>query len=58
MANDEIITEIATAYSKMSLLELLAEENMMAKSLHNKEFSPLRKHLQQILRLAIEKKLV
>lgn len=45
-------------YSRMSLLDLLAEENMITKSLHTRTFDPLRKKLLQILRAEIEKRLL
>ncbi|MFQ5970121.1 MAG: hypothetical protein ACE5J2_06480 [Nitrososphaerales archaeon] len=57
MANDETVTELSDMYSKMSLLELLAEENMITELLHRRTIDAAQKRFQKILRLEIEKKL-
>jgi hypothetical protein len=54
---EEIIRETKQTYSRMSLLELLAEENMMTEFLHRRSFDPIRKRLQEILRSEVERKL-
>ena len=54
---EKTVTEITAMYSKISLLELLAEENMMVTLLHRKALDPIREALQKILRLEIEKRL-
>lgn len=55
---DEIIDERDQAYSSMSLLELLREENMIAEILHSRGLDPVRQRLQQVIRSHIEKKLI
>ncbi len=45
-------------YSRMPLLDLLAEENTITRYLHTKTFDPVRKKLLQILRVEIEKRLL
>jgi hypothetical protein len=55
---NDSITEIASIYSKLSLMELLAEENLLERMLHRKGADPLRKKLQKVLRLEIEKRLL
>jgi ERCC4-related helicase len=55
---DEIIDERDRAYSAMSLLELLREENMITEILHSRGLDPVRQRLQQMLRSHIEKKLI
>ena len=54
---DDIIEEAKVMYSKMSLLELLAEENIVAELLHGRVHDPVRKKLQKIVRSEIERKL-
>lgn len=54
---DQIIAEIADTYHIMSLLELLAEENMVATFLQRKGSDPVRETLQKILRAEIGKRL-
>jgi len=51
------IAEVAEDYRRMSLLELLAEENMMARFWHRRMPDSLRRKLREILRSEIEKKL-
>lgn len=58
LSNEGTITEIANMYSKLSLMELLVEENLMEKVLHRKGNDPVRRKLQKILRLEIEKRLL
>ena len=45
-------------YNRMSLLDLLAEENTMTRYLHMKMLDTTRKKVLQILRAEIEKKLL
>ncbi|HLE34420.1 MAG TPA: hypothetical protein VI698_00880 [Nitrososphaerales archaeon] len=54
---DDIIEEAKIMYSKMSLLELLAEENIIAELLHRRARDPVRKKLQEIIRFEVERKL-
>jgi hypothetical protein len=54
---DEIVEEAKEMYSKMSLLELLAEENMVTEFLHKKRMDNARRRLREILRVEIEKRL-
>lgn len=54
---DEIILDFGKIYSKMSLLDLLAEENLMMKFWHDVRLDAARTKLRQILRSEIEKKL-
>lgn len=56
-STDIIIVEIANSYRSMSLMELLAEENMMMTFFHKKGSNPIFKKLQEILCSEIEKKL-
>jgi hypothetical protein len=55
---DEIIEEGDQAYSKMSLLELLREENIVTEVLHRRGFDPVRQRLLETIRSHIEKKLM
>ena len=55
---DDILEEARTMYSKMSLLELLTEENIIAELLHRREHDQVRKKLQEIIRSEVEKKLL
>ncbi len=57
MMSDDTLTEITNMYSRMSLLELLAEENMIAKYLHKNTLDPMRSKLQKLLRSEIERRL-
>ncbi len=54
---DEIIEEAVKRYSKMSLKELLAEENLMARLLHMGRYDNTAKRLHTILRSEMERKL-
>jgi len=54
---DDIIDEAKEIYSRMSLIELLAEENMMVEFLHRKSTDNIRKKLHEVLRIEIERKL-
>ncbi len=54
---DKIIEEGDRAYSTMSLLELLREENMITEVLHRRGFDPVRQRLLETVRLHVEKKL-
>jgi hypothetical protein len=54
---DKIIEEGDRAYSTMSLLELLREENMITEVLHRRGFDPVRQRLLETIRSHIEKKL-
>ena len=54
---NEIIAEVAEIYRKMSLRELLVEENLIAKFWHTRVPDVGRKRLREILRSEIEKKL-
>ncbi len=54
---DEIIEEAKAMYSKMPLLELLAEENVITELLHRRAHDPVRKKLQEIIRSEVERKL-
>ncbi len=55
---DDIIEEARTMYSKMSLLELLTEENVVTELLHRRAHDHVRKKLQEIIRSEVEKKLL
>ena len=55
---DDMIEEAKDMYNKMSLLELLAEENTIAELLHRNSHDPVRKRLQEIIRSEIERKLL
>jgi hypothetical protein len=55
---EQLIAEVAEDYRKMSLLELLAEEDMMASFFHRRVPDSPRKKLRAILRLEIAKKLL
>gem|GEM_PF-1943311 len=54
---DEIIEEAVKRYSKMPLIELLAEENLMARLLHIGRHDNTAKRLHAILRSELERKL-
>jgi hypothetical protein len=54
---DDIIEEAKEIYSRMSLIELLAEENMMIAFLHNKSNDNVRKKLHEVLGIEIQRKL-
>ena len=54
---DDIIDEARIMYSKMSLLELLKEENVVTELLHRRGHDHVRKKLQEIIRSEVEKKL-
>lgn len=54
---DEIIEEAVKRYSKMPLMELLAEENLMARLLHIRRYDNTAKRLHTILRSEMERKL-
>lgn len=54
---DEIIDEAAKRYSKMPLIELLAEENLMARLLYIGRYDNTAKRLHTILRSEVERKL-
>lgn len=54
---DEIIEEAVKRYSKMPLIELLAEENLMARLLHIGRHDNTAKRLHAILRSKLERKL-
>ncbi len=56
-STDMIVVEIANSYRNMSLIELLAEENMMMTFYHKKGSNSIFKKLQQILCSEIETKL-
>lgn len=55
---DDIIEEARTMYRKMSLLELLTEENVIAELLHRRANDPVRQKLREIIRSEVEKKLL
>jgi hypothetical protein len=55
---EQLIAEVAEDYRKMSLLELLAEEDMMASFFHRRLPDSPRRKLRAILRLEIAKKLL
>ncbi|MGH9878787.1 MAG: hypothetical protein ACRD5H_14235 [Nitrososphaerales archaeon] len=55
---EQLIAEVAEDYRQMSLLELLAEEDMMASFFHRRIRDSPRKKLRAILRLEIAKKLL
>ncbi len=55
---DEIVEDANQAYSAMSLLELLTEENVIAEFSHRRGLDPVRKRLQERIRSHIERKLV
>jgi hypothetical protein len=57
LVNDEALGEIVEMYGRMSLLELLAEENMITTYLQTKGGDPVRKRIREILRREIEKRL-
>lgn len=57
MASDETVAEIANMYRKMSLIELLTEENSVSAALHRRMPDPLRKAILEILRSEIERRL-
>jgi len=52
-----IIAEAKRMYCKMSLTELLTEENMVAEFLHRSKVGPAHFRLQKILRSEIKGKL-
>ena len=54
---DEIIEEAAKRYSKMPLVELLAEENLMARLLSIGRYDNSAKRLHTVLRSELERKL-
>ncbi len=54
---DEIIEEAVKRYGKMPLMELLAEENLMARLLHIGRYDNTAKRLHAILRTEMERKL-
>jgi hypothetical protein len=56
-ADDNMLTVAIEMYRKMSLKELLAEENMMAKLFHTGRYDNALKKLHQILCLEIETRL-
>ncbi len=51
------IRDLTEPYKEMSLLELLAEENMMANIKYNRNLDPLDKAILGILRALTDKKL-
>ena len=55
---DDMIEEAKAVYGKMSLLELLAEENTITELLHRNSHDPIRKRLREIIRSEIERKLL
>jgi hypothetical protein len=55
---EQLIAEVAEDYRKMSLLELLAEEDMMASFFHRRVPDSPRRKLRALLRLEIAKKLL
>jgi hypothetical protein len=55
--NDEVIEEATKTYSRMSLLELLAHENIMEKLLYMGRFDNNLKRLHRALSSEIEIKL-
>jgi hypothetical protein len=55
---DDIIEEARAMYSKLSLIELLAEENVITELLHRRTQDHVRKKLQEIIRSEVEKKLL
>lgn len=55
---EQLFEEVAEDYRRMSLPELLAEENMMARFFHKRISDSPRKKLRAILRSEIEKKLL
>jgi hypothetical protein len=54
---DEIVEEVKGMYTKMSLLELLAEENMLTALLYRGKAERVGKKLQEVLLSEIEKRL-
>jgi hypothetical protein len=54
---EQLIAEVAEDYRKMSLLELLAEEDMMASFFHRRIPDSPRRKLRALLRLEIANKL-
>ncbi len=54
---DDIIEEARIMYGRMSLLELLTEENVITELLHRRTHDPVRKKLQEIIRSEVKKKL-
>jgi hypothetical protein len=54
---DEIIEEAAKRYSEMPLIDLLAEENLMAKLSYIGRHDNTAKRLHTILRSELERKL-
>lgn len=54
---DEIIEEAAKRYSKMPLIELLAEEDLMARLLYTGRYDNTAKRLHAILCSELERKL-
>lgn len=55
--SEEMVVDLWKIYSKMSVLELLAEENIMTKFWYHVRLDPARMKLRKILRYEIEKKL-
>jgi hypothetical protein len=53
----DVLADAIETYRKMPLLELLREENVMAKLMHAGKFDNMLKRLHAILRSEVEKKL-
>lgn len=52
-----IVEEMRRVYQNLSVIDLLAEENMLALYLYKRGVDPIRNRLREILRAQIEEKL-
>ena len=54
---DDIVEEMRRIYQNLSVIDLLAEENMLTIYLYKRGIDPIRNRLREILRAQIEEKL-